>query len=337
MKKLTSILLALMLILTITFSAFATVYTEKYFHYTISDESITITDYFGHEDTVTVPAMIAGIPVNTIASGAFTESGIKVLNLPDTITTIDNGAIDSGVVVNYNSNLPPDEQTRPQPNPPQQDPPQQDFPQINPTLPDFTQPDFPGIVVNPIPSPPQDDIGDIDIPEDDITIIDEDIPDDVVIIDESNDGDNKEPEQTKRNEPQSTKPTQSEERKPKPSQTKQPEQPAVTTSTESTYSVEVGEIELDFDETEPVTTVITEEEPSHTEETEAVVTTVSTDSTNSTNSTDSTEEASEAVTEPKPEKSKSSKPILAVAAAVVVAAALALGGFIIWNKKKSKQ
>ena len=75
MKKLTAILSALVLILSVTPAAFATVYSEGYFKYTIADESITITEYFGSEETVTVPAMIAGIPVNTIASGAFSGSG----------------------------------------------------------------------------------------------------------------------------------------------------------------------------------------------------------------------------------------------------------------------
>ncbi len=154
MKKLTAILLAFMLILSVTPTALAAVYTEGYLHYTVSDESITVTGYFGDAQTVTIPAMIAGIPVKTIASGAFTGSGIKVLNLPDTITGIEGGAIDPGVVINYNSTLPSGGQE--QPDPTQSDPTQPDPTQPDPTRPDPTQPDSP----QPDPSqpdPPQPD------------------------------------------------------------------------------------------------------------------------------------------------------------------------------------
>ena len=60
------------------------VYTEGALHYTIADESITITGYFGKDAAVTVPASIAGIPVNTIAKGAFTDNdNVKTVDLPD--------------------------------------------------------------------------------------------------------------------------------------------------------------------------------------------------------------------------------------------------------------
>ena len=93
----------------------ATEYTEGFLHYTISEESITITGYSGEEETVTIPAMIAGIPVNTIASGAFIGSGIRMLNLPDTITGVEGGAVDAGTIVNYNTNRMPNEPTQPGP------------------------------------------------------------------------------------------------------------------------------------------------------------------------------------------------------------------------------
>ena len=105
MKKLIPVLLSLFMALAMTATALAaTVYTEGALHYTIADESITITGYFGKDAAVTVPASIAGIPVNTIAKGAFTDNdNVKTVDLPDTITAVEEGAFASGITVNYNS------------------------------------------------------------------------------------------------------------------------------------------------------------------------------------------------------------------------------------------
>lgn len=116
MKKLIPLLLALVMALSLTAVASAsTVYTEGALYYTIADESITITGYFGRDEVVTVPASIAGIPVNTIAKGAFTgSSAVRVVDLPGTITAVEEGAFASGITVNYNSNIvQPDEPTPP--------------------------------------------------------------------------------------------------------------------------------------------------------------------------------------------------------------------------------
>ena len=107
MKKIIAIVTALLLLipLSVFVSADDTVYTEGTLHYMVENESITIIDCFGKDAEVTVPAMIAGIPVNTIAKGAFTgNSHIKKLNLPDTITVIQEDAIDPGIGVVYNAN-----------------------------------------------------------------------------------------------------------------------------------------------------------------------------------------------------------------------------------------
>lgn len=80
-------------------------YTEGYFEYEVSEQSVTITGYFGNDTEVTVPAAIAGNPVNTIAKGAFVNTTVKTLNLPDTIMTIEAGAIGIDVAVVYNSNV----------------------------------------------------------------------------------------------------------------------------------------------------------------------------------------------------------------------------------------
>ena len=77
MKKLIPLLLALVMALSLTAVASAsTVYTEGALYYTIADESITITGYFGRDEVVTVPASIAGIPVNTIAKPAASAAAI---------------------------------------------------------------------------------------------------------------------------------------------------------------------------------------------------------------------------------------------------------------------
>ena len=107
MKLLAALLCALMLILSVPVAAHAAddVYTEGTLYYTIGDETVTIVGCFGRKDEVTVPASIAGYPVNTIGSGAFmTNRYLKKLNLPDTITVIEDGAIAEGIRVIYNAN-----------------------------------------------------------------------------------------------------------------------------------------------------------------------------------------------------------------------------------------
>ena len=107
MKKLIPVLLSLLMALSVAVPAFAdTIYTEGALNYTIADESITITDYFGKDAEVTVPASIAGTPVNTIAAGAFAHNdSVKKVNLPDTITSVEEGAFAAGITVNYQSNV----------------------------------------------------------------------------------------------------------------------------------------------------------------------------------------------------------------------------------------
>lgn len=82
-----------------------TVYTEGTLYYTIANESITITGCFGRDAEVHVPAMIAGIPVNTIAAGAFASNeNVKTVYLPDTISKVEPGAFGAWVHVIYNAN-----------------------------------------------------------------------------------------------------------------------------------------------------------------------------------------------------------------------------------------
>ena len=100
--RLTVCLLALLLSSGLTVTVQAD-YIHGYFRYTVEDESVTITAYTGHETVVTVPAMIAGCPVNAIAPGAFSGSGAAEIRLPDTIVRVDDGAFGAAQTVVFDS------------------------------------------------------------------------------------------------------------------------------------------------------------------------------------------------------------------------------------------
>lgn len=81
------------------------IYVHNYFQYTVTDSSVTIVNYYGSDSEVTVPNMIAGNPVNTIASGAFASNdSVTKINLPDTIMTVEEGAFSGSQTVVFNSN-----------------------------------------------------------------------------------------------------------------------------------------------------------------------------------------------------------------------------------------
>ena len=136
MKKLFALLLTLLLLASIPSVALATgeIYTEGTLYYVVGDDTITIVGCFGKNETITVPSSIGGIPVNTIASGAFTGNKyLKTVLLPDTITTVEGGAFGGGVSVVYNYNVPA-------PTPTPEQPAQPSEPASEPTQPDTTQP-----------------------------------------------------------------------------------------------------------------------------------------------------------------------------------------------------
>lgn len=127
---------ALCLWIAASFSSYAaTVYTEDAFYYTIEDRSITITGYFGDDTVVNIPSMIAGLPVNHIAPYAFEGTGVAIVNLPETIETVEKNAFGAGTQVNYFQR---EETTRP-------------------TLGDDTDPDDAGGEVETLPTGSQDD------------------------------------------------------------------------------------------------------------------------------------------------------------------------------------
>ena len=80
--------------------ALAETYAHGYLRYEVADQSVTITGYEGREETVTVPAMIGGNPVNTIASGAFADATtVRAVYLPDTVISVEQGAFGVGQAV----------------------------------------------------------------------------------------------------------------------------------------------------------------------------------------------------------------------------------------------
>ena len=95
MNRQRSVIFFFILLLCFSFAVDAvTVYSEGPLYYTVENGSVIIAGYFGRESSVTVPSMIAGMPVNTIASGAFADEEHTVVILPDTVTVIQPGAFD---------------------------------------------------------------------------------------------------------------------------------------------------------------------------------------------------------------------------------------------------
>lgn len=76
------------------------IYTNGSFYYTKDSDSVTIVGYFGNNREETIPSEIAGLPVSSIASGAFYDTTLKVINLPDTIVYIGYSAFSSELKVN---------------------------------------------------------------------------------------------------------------------------------------------------------------------------------------------------------------------------------------------
>jgi len=77
-------------------------YSNGYYYYTVEDDYVIITGYFGQEKEITVPDSIVGRPVSTIATGAFADSEtLTTVHLPDTVMTIENGAFGPNQKVIY--------------------------------------------------------------------------------------------------------------------------------------------------------------------------------------------------------------------------------------------
>jgi len=92
-KCLALVLCAALLFAQSAVCAFAATTTEKTtadgLKYTVNSGRVTITQYVGTAEEVTVPKTIDGSPVTTIGDGAFSyRSALRKVNLPDSITSI---------------------------------------------------------------------------------------------------------------------------------------------------------------------------------------------------------------------------------------------------------
>lgn len=65
------------------------------YKYSILDESVTITSYFGSDMTPVIPAEINGLPVTKIGYNCFRGTQITSVYIPDTVHMIDTGAFNS--------------------------------------------------------------------------------------------------------------------------------------------------------------------------------------------------------------------------------------------------
>ena len=62
---------------------------KPYFEYSLTDSGAVITKYIGSLDTVHVPSSIDGRPVTKILEYAFSETNVKSVVLPDSVTELD--------------------------------------------------------------------------------------------------------------------------------------------------------------------------------------------------------------------------------------------------------
>lgn len=95
MKKTTKILLFTMLMLAMVFisnKSFATTGTYENLKYEITNNEVTITGYAGEITNITIPEKIEGYPVTKIDGGAFSDTGIVELVIPNSVTEIWYGA-----------------------------------------------------------------------------------------------------------------------------------------------------------------------------------------------------------------------------------------------------
>ena len=102
-KKLSIFALTItILIFIFTLISFAATYGD--FTYTASSKSVKITAYNGTDEVVKVPESVDGKTVKTIGKGAFYDTAVKVVYLPETVTKTEEGAFSSGVSVIFSDN-----------------------------------------------------------------------------------------------------------------------------------------------------------------------------------------------------------------------------------------
>lgn len=106
MKRIACIILCILMIGCLDFAVNAKeTFGHHFFEYWIEDGGIQICGYLGEETEVTIPNSISGLPVYAIVNGAFSDCpSVQILNVPDTVTEIEEGAISANIAVNYLGN-----------------------------------------------------------------------------------------------------------------------------------------------------------------------------------------------------------------------------------------
>ncbi len=62
------------------------------FEYEVTESGVKIIAYTGDEDIVVVPEKIDSYAVSVIASGAFSDTGVRAVSIPDSVVSIEQGA-----------------------------------------------------------------------------------------------------------------------------------------------------------------------------------------------------------------------------------------------------
>ena len=71
------------------------------FKYTVNGGAVTITEYIGSENDIVIPDSISGFPVTSIGEGAFCDTGLTSVIIPNSVTIISDGAF----LANYLTNV----------------------------------------------------------------------------------------------------------------------------------------------------------------------------------------------------------------------------------------
>lgn len=78
-----------------------TIYTDNGLQYTIEDDKITIVYYFLDDKTVVIPRTIGLYDVVCVGEGAFKDSDVEKLYIPDTVTSILDDSLSDIELIHY--------------------------------------------------------------------------------------------------------------------------------------------------------------------------------------------------------------------------------------------